>query len=139
MAGFAQYEFEELKKLEPGGYAEYMANYGEHFSKSMCHWAVSMMTDRNSKRLEPWDKIKTDDVLNRYGIKINNDKGYDKVYAINMARADFMGSSISDEAHLALYVKDILDDPDGYDGQLFNRFLMDCRGKGIPIEWSDML
>lgn len=139
MAGFAQYEFEELKKLEPSGYAEYMANYGEHFSKAVCQWAVSMMKDRNKKPLEAWDKAKTDDVLNRYGIKLNNDKGYDKVYAINMARADFMGSSISDEAHLALYVKDILDDPDGYDGQLFNRFLMDCRGKGIPIEWSDML
>lgn len=139
MAGFEQYEFEELKKLEPKGYQEYMANYGEHFSKAMCQWAVSMMKDRTGKPLVPWDKSKTDDVLNRFGIHIDNDKGYDKVFVINMGRADYMGSSIIDEAHLALYVKDVLDDPDGYESIAFNRFLMDCRGKGIPIEWSDML
>lgn len=139
MAGFGQYEYEELKRLEPHGYAEYMANYGEHFSKAMCEWAVSMMKDKNNKPLDSWDKDKTEDLLDRFDIELGNDKGYDKVFVVNMGRADYMGSSISDEAHLAKYVKDVLDDPDGYEGIAFNRFIMDCRGKGIPIIWSDML
>ena len=139
MTGFRTYEHEELKRLEPRGYSEYMGNYGEHFSKAMCEWAVSRMKDRNGKKLEPWDKAKTEEVLNRYGVKLNNDKGYDKVFVINMGRADYLGSSITDEQHLAMYVKDVLDDPDGYEGMAFNRFVMDCQGMGVPIEWSDML
>lgn len=31
------------------------------------------------------------------------------------------------------------DDPDGYDELVFDRFMMDCIGKDIPIIWEDML
>ena len=78
-------------------------------------------------------------MLTRYGVTLENDKGYDKVYAANMCKADFYGSSIEDEKHALLYVKDLLDDPDGYDELVFNRFMMDCMGKNIPIIWEDML
>ena len=33
-----------------------------------------------------------------------------------MAKADFLGSSIIDEVHLAKYIKDVCQDPDGYEG-----------------------
>ena len=56
-----------------------------------------------------------------------------------MGNNDFMGSSITDEKHLALYVKDVIDDKDGYDGIVFNRWYADTVRKGIPIEWEDML
>nr|DAT58649.1 MAG TPA: hypothetical protein [Crassvirales sp.] len=47
---------------------------------------------------------------------INNDNPYDAVFAANMCKADYLGSSITDEKHLCLYVKDVIDDVDGYDG-----------------------
>lgn len=123
----------------PSGYEAYMAEYGEHFSKKMCKWAVSMMRDRNGEKIAFKDKEQVDEILLRYGVTPDNDKGYDKVYVMHMALADFMGSSIEDEAHIAMYVKDLLDDPDGYDGLVFNRFVMDCMGKDIPIIWEDMI
>ena len=52
MSGFSQYEYEDNKAMQPSGYAEYMSNYGEHFSKAMCEWAVSRMRTREGKRME---------------------------------------------------------------------------------------
>lgn len=129
----------ERAQLEPSGYAEYMATYGGHFSKKMCEWAVSMMKDGKGKKIEPISKEKVESLLMDNEVKIANDKGYDKVYVANMCKADFLGSSVVDESRLALYVKDLLDDPDGYEELTFNRFMMDCMGRGIPIIWEDML
>lgn len=97
------------------------------------------MKDRNGNKLQPWDKPTVEQMLAKHGITLDNDKGYDKVFVMNMGRADYVGSSIPDETHLAMYVKDVLDDPDGYDGIVFNRFFADCQGKGVPIMWEDML
>lgn len=64
---------------------------------------------------------------------------YDYVYVYNMGNNDFLGSSIPDEKHLALYVKDVIDDEDGYDGIVFNRWYADMVVLGIPVEWEEML
>lgn len=135
------YQMQDIERaqLEPSGYAEYMATYGGHFSKKMCEWAVSMMMDSKGKKIEPMSKEKVESLLMDNEVKIANDKGYDKVYVANMCKADFLGSSVVDNGRLALYVKDLLDDPDGYDELVFNRFMMDCMGRGIPIMWEDML
>jgi hypothetical protein len=57
-----------------------------------------------------------------------------------MCRADFFGKSIpADDMHLCLYIKDVIDDPDGYDGQIFNRWLSDIKGMHIPVDWSEFV
>lgn len=77
--------------------------------------------------------------LLRYGITLENDTLYDAVYVVNMAKNDFWGSSISDEQHLYLYIHDVIDDADGYDGIVFNRWYADMCRKGIPIDWEEYL
>ena len=128
----------------PSGMREYLSTYGWHFSKKMCEWAVSQMKVKDpatgkEKRIEPLTKEYVEEMLKKYGVKIENDKGYDCVYAANMAKADYYKSSITDEQHLAMFVKDYLDDPDGYDGLPLTRFMADCIGSGTPVIWSDML
>lgn len=126
----------------PLGMREYLATYGWHFSKKMCEWAVgNMKVEKNGKK-EKLEAMKRDDVeemLKKLGIKLEKDKGYDAVYAANMAKADYFKSSIPDEAHLAMFVKDYIDDPDGYEGLPFTRFYADCIGKGVPIIWSEFI
>lgn len=56
-----------------------------------------------------------------------------------MGVSDYLGDSVPDDAHLARYVKNVLDDKDGYDGIALTRFLADCNGKGIPVMWEDMI
>lgn len=127
----------------PSGMEEYLSNYGWHFSKKMADWACSKMykTDSAGRRtyIIPWTKDEVDSLLTRYGLIIYKDYGYDYVYVANMAKADFMGSSIIDEQHIALFVKDYIDDGDGYKTVAFTRFYADCIGKGLPINWTDMI
>ena len=121
---------------------EYLATYGWHFSKKMCQWAASRMYREDGDEKEPIEPItrqKLEDMKRSYGIEINGAKGYDDVYIANMCKADFLGTSIHGEDMLVRYVKDVIEDPDGYDGLPFTRFYADCIGSGTPIQWDDML
>lgn len=117
----------------------YLSNYGWHFNKRLCEWAISQMRDKNKSKITPYDKEKVETMLKQYGVEIPSEKIYDAVYVLHMARADYMGSSIADEAHLAKFVGDYINDPDGYDEVAMTRFYADCIGKGIGIHWSDVL
>ena len=121
---------------------EYLSQNGWHFNKKMCEWAVSrMQVERNGKKekLEPMRKDEVEELLKKFNIKLEKDKGYDAVYISNMAKSDYFKSSITDEAHLALFIKDYIDDPDGYEGLPFTRFFADCIGSGTPVMWEDLL
>ena len=109
----------------------------------MCEWAVSNMYKRNvagkKEYINPYTKEMVDSMLKNHNLHVDNNHGYDMVYVANMALADFYGSSISDDAHLVKFIKDYVDDPDGYEGIVFTRFYADCIGSGTPIMWEDML
>lgn len=119
----------------PASMKHYLRYYGQHFNKKLCDFAVSKM--KHGKN--PLSKEKVDELLKNYNVKLENNELYDYVYVCNMGNNDFMGSSILDERHLALYVKDVIDDKDGYDGIVFNRWYADTVTLGIPIEWEEML
>ena len=120
-------------------FEEYTDQFGMHFNKKLYEWAVSMMTDRNGNNMQPRTKDQIIENLRAYGVTLDNVKGHDAAYVYQMARADYYGSSITDEAHLALYVKDYLQDPDGSDTKAFDHFVVDCRAKGEPIFWDSMM
>ena len=125
----------------PAGMEEYLSFYGWHFSKKMCQWAVSRMYRmiRGQKEpIVPMTKEYVDNMLRQRNIKVK-DSAYDAVYLANMCRADFFGSCIRTEDDLALFVGDVLNDPDGYEGMPFTRFYADCIGSGTVILWEEML
>lgn len=128
----------------PSGMKEYLQKYSWHFSKKMFEWAVSGMRKKNAatgkdEPVECWDKEKVDEFLKKNGIQLKNAVAYDAAYVCNMARADYFKSSIADEIHLAMFVRDYIDDSDGYDGLPFTRFIADCIGSGKPVMWEDMI
>lgn len=116
-----------------------MRHNGPHFNRKLLEFAVSKMTKADGKRITPYNKEQVKTMLERAGVVLNNDQLHDSVYVANMCKADFLGSSITDETRLALYVKDVIDDPDGYDGLVFNRWYADMCYCGIPIDWEEML
>ena len=64
----------------------------------------------------------------------------DHVYVANMCKADFLGKAVpADDVHLCAYIKAVVDDPDGYDGQVFYRWLSDVKHMGIPVDWSEFV
>lgn len=123
----------------PKGLREYLSYNGRHFSKSLYEWAVKMMETRTGEKMRPVEKSVFDEKMRTYGVTLKNDKGYDAPYVWCMATADYMGSSITDEAHLAKYVADYLDDPDGSPTRAFDEFYAKTMALGIPITWEDVL
>jgi hypothetical protein len=119
----------------PTSMKRYLKYYGQHFNKKLCEFAVSKMKHGKA----PVSKENVEEILNKYNITLDNNELYDHVYVYNMGNNDFLGSSIPDEKHLALYVKDVIDDEDGYDGIVFNRWYADTVTCGIPIDWNEML
>lgn len=118
---------------------EYLEDYGFHFNTKLFEFAAGMMKDRSGKRISPWDKKKTEEILKTYGVGLENNHGHDAAYVLNMAMADYLGSSITDERHLAMFVKDYLDDPDGSPTRAFDEFYIKTVALGIPIFWDEML
>ena len=118
---------------------EYYDMYGGHFSKKLYEFAVSMMTDRNGKKVTPMPKEQVAEWLRANGVTLKNDKGHDAAYVRAMLYADCWGSSYTSEQQLALGVMDFLDDPDGTKTKAFDHFVVDCRAKGEPIFWDEMM
>lgn len=134
----------DIRDRRPEEMEAYLSNFGWHFNKKMCEFAVSLMEKLNpstgkKERIEPISKEKVDELLTRYGIKLENNALYDYVYVANMGKADYLKSSIPDEAHLALYIKDTIDDPDAPDGTTMRRWYATMIAAGEPIEWDEML
>ena len=123
----------------PSGLEEYLSMYGWHFSKKLCAWAVSNMKKEEGTPIIPYTKEMVDVLLSKNDIVLSKKLGYDYVFVANMAKADYLGSSVTDEAHLAKFIKDYVDDPDGYDELPMSRFYADIVAKGIPIIWEDMI
>lgn len=124
--------------IKPEYMVNYLRYYGPHFNEKLCEFAVSMM-EKGGKKITPYTKQQVDAILVAHGIKLNGGMLYDYVYVANMCKADFLGSSIVDEAHLAKYIKDVIEDEDAYDGIVFNRWYADMCRKGVIIDWKEMI
>lgn len=131
-------------EMMPPEMKAYLRNYGYSFSKKACEFAVSFMKKkvRNSDRaesIEPYSKEKVEEMLTRYGVKLENNIGYNFVYIANMSQADYLGESIEDEHHLSKHVKAIIDDVDDNPENIFRLWIAKMDGNGIPIPWEDIL
>ena len=134
----------DIYDVLPEDMINYLRHNGRHFNKKLCDFAVSKMKTTHPStgevvKLVIINKESLDNLLKTYKIKLENNELYDYVYVANMCKADFFGSSVPDDQHLCKYVKDVIDDIDGYDGIVFNRWYADMCRKGVPISWADML
>jgi len=122
----------------------YLSNFGWSFNRKLCDFAVSLMKKTNpstgkKERIEPISKEKVDELLLKYGVKLENNTLYNYVYWANQGKADLLKSSVPDEAHLASYIKDMVDDPDAPDGMAMAMWYAKMCRAGEPIEWDEML
>lgn len=120
-------------------FEEYVDQYGHNFNRKLYEFAVSLMRDRNGSGIKALPKEQVTEWLKTQGVTLKNDIGYNAAYIYAMAKADYYGSSIKDNIHLALFVKDYMEDPDGNPERAFDGFVMSCRAKDEPIFWDEML
>lgn len=94
---------------------------------------------KGGKKLEPVTKEFVDKVLQTNGIKLQNNIGHDYIFVANMCKADYYGSSITDEKHFALYIKDTIDDEDAADGTTMRRWYATMVANGKMVDWEDVI
>lgn len=124
--------------MKPSAMINYLRYNGPHFSERLCDFAVNQMM-RDGKPIKPFTKEEVENMLKTNGITLKNNALYDHVFVANMGKADYLGKSIANEKNLAMYIKDVIDDEDGYDGVPFNRWYADMSRKGKPIDWNEFL
>lgn len=138
----------DVYDILPEDMINYLSNYGRHFNRKLLEFALTLINhddDTNNSSTGERDsnshytREQVDNILKVHGVKLKYNQLYDYVYVANMCKADFLGRSVPDEQHLAYYIKDVIDDKDGYDGIVFNRWYADTRRKGIAIDWNKML
>lgn len=129
--------------IKPEAMVNYLRYNGPHFNKKLLQFATSKMTKKgiNGKEIAivPYTIEQVDNIIKINNINLEYNQLYDYVFVANMCKADYLGSSITDEMHLAKYIKDVIDDVDGYDGIVFNRWYADMCRKGIVINWEEMI
>lgn len=129
--------------IKPEAMVNYLRYNGPHFNKKLLQFATSKMTkkgiDGKETAIVPYATEQVDNIIRINNIKLEYNQLYDYVFVANMCKADYLGSSIIDEIHLAKYIKDVIDDVDGYDGIVFNRWYADMCRKGIVINWEEMI
>ena len=118
----------------------YYSRNGRHFNKRLCEYAVSQMRDSKGGRVTAYTKDEISTILATINKTLNDyDAPYDALYVANMAKSDFVGSSLEDNIHIARYINDVMNDADGYDGMILNRWLADMASKGKWIDWERMV
>jgi len=121
----------------------YLSYYGMNFSKKLYEFAVSNMrretADGKMEKVKPMtaDELKT--LLSKHKIEIEHNDLYNALYLAAMVKADYWGSSIEQEEHLAKYIEDTLCDVDAAEGQVLARYLADCSVGGCIIYWESMI
>ena len=120
-------------------FKKYLRLYGPHFTKELCDFAVSLMYN-DKGAITPITKQQLEDKLKAQNVTLEYNKMHDAVYVANMCKADYLGEAIPDsDYNLCMYVKKTIDDPDGYDGQPFNRWMSDIEGMHVPVDWSEFV
>jgi len=134
----------DVYDIVPKPMMKYKANNGWHFNDCAVKYAVSLMKKKNpasgkTEPIEPLTKEQVDNLLTKHGIKLEKSVGCDHVYVANMGKADYLGSSIIDEKHLALYIKDVIDDVDAPDGTVMRQWYAKMVADGLPVPWTYFL
>ena len=136
MANFLMYDIPEDMKT-------YLSYYGMNFSKKLYEFAVSNMrresADGKMEKVKPMSADELKSLLSKHKIEVENNDLYNALYLAAMVKADYWGSSIEDEEHLAKYIEDTLCDVDAAEGQVFARYLADCSVGGCIIYWESMI
>lgn len=125
--------------LVPEGYRAYKRRHGCHFNEALCEFAVSRMTKEDGQPIQAMSPNEVDRLLKEFHIELKHKQGFDHVFAANMCLADYLGESVPSMEDLAKYVKNVIDDPDGYDGIVFCRWIADVVAKKVEVPWDDVI
>jgi hypothetical protein len=116
-------------------FIEYVNKHGYHFSDDLATFACKAMENTDGS-YHIWTPEEVKQALGRVSFSNRNNCTIgDLTYLANMAYADFYPKVIGNVDGCLSYAVSIADDPDGYEGMVFMRYLSDVIGKEIKVKW----
>lgn len=130
--------------LMPRAKQNYIMLHGNHFSKDLYEYAASLMFKENKQtgkeeKVQPYTKEEVEAILKKHNIEIKDKGEYDFVYVAQSIKADYWGGSITDEAKLAMHIREVCEDADAPDGLIFKQWCLRQDLLGNPIDWSEFV
>lgn len=120
-------------------YIEYVEKHGYHFTDSLAEYASKMMQNANGQQ-HSWTTGQVKKAMDSLGYTIpSNITPGDVAYLANMYYADFFPEPLKDETSCLKAAYKIANDPDGYDGMIFCRWVADMIGKSAKINWEKFI
>lgn len=119
-------------------YVEYKKKNGMHFTEKLADWASSHMVNADGKA-HSWKVEEVKAAFPSLGFSLKN--GYtwgDVAYMANMIYADYI-QCLKSETDALKMANAIMNDPDGYDGMIFNRYTADIMEKGTCVPWENVM
>lgn len=118
----------------------YLAEMGGwHFNEKACKYAVQFLKGRDNMPIKPYTREEVDELLEKNGITLENNKGWDYVYVASMAKSDMDGSPLSDDKSIANYIKIVIDDVDAADGEVMGCWYTKMIFRRNPVDWRMFL
>lgn len=116
-------------------FTNYIQHNGYHFTNKLAEWASHQMANKDMSR-HRWMVKDCEEKVNEMGISIPNTSTIaDFTYTANMAYADFY-PDIVNERECLVYANMVANDPDGYEGIQFCRWLADVVSKKVMVPWG---
>lgn len=133
------YEQAANKFMSAKGYSEYVKKHGYHFTDALAEYASRMMVNAGGQQ-HSWTTAQVKKAIESLGLSIPGKvTDGDVAYTANMAYADFYPDPLKDEASCLRYAHRVANDPDGYEGMIFCRWVSDAIGKGVSIAWEKFI
>ena len=133
------YNDSAVKFMADEGYLEYVEKHGYHFTDSLAEYASKMMQNANGQQ-HSWTTGQVKKSMDSLGFTIpSNITPGDVAYLANMYYADFFPEPLKDETSCLKAAYKIANDPDGYDGMIFCRWVADMIGKSAKINWGKFI
>jgi len=125
----------------PQGDKKYFEEYGCKFSRKLAEYAVSKMKNKNGQggttKHISFESVMQE--LNKNGVKVDEEDKDNSYYLFNMFYSDFYPNTLKDEKQISSAVKDKLEDPDGYEGDVFIEWYAKTIYRHIPISLDRFL
>lgn len=120
-------------------YSEYVEKHGYHFTDALAEYASKMMQNANGQQ-HSWTASQVKKAMEGLGLTIpGHVTTGDAAYLANMYYADLFPDSLKDEASCLRAAHKVANDPDGYEGMIFCRWVADVIGKSTKIDWKKFI
>lgn len=118
------------------GYDKYLDKNGYHFTDDLSEYASKYLKNVNGDN-HHWPSYQVKRALDNLGLSIPSKVTMgDITYLANMYYSDFYPDIIRDETTCIKAAYNMANDPDGYEGMIFKRWVTDAMSRDFNIEWE---